>query len=89
METPPIPFDLDAVTPRMLIDFREATGVSLMALVDEELELDLKAIPEEAIGGVVWLALRMGGQPEATYEEALDTPFTRIVPAEVSDPDPS
>lgn len=98
METPttdapvvePLPFDLDAVTPRMLIDFKRETGVSLMSLVDGELELDIKTVPEEAIAGIVWLALRMGDDPDVSFEAALDTPFTRVLAAaEVDAEDPT
>lgn len=71
---PGLAFDMDGVTPRMLIDFREATGTSLMSFVSEDGELDLSAVTEEALAGVVWLQLRMT-DAEVTYEQALDVPF--------------
>lgn len=70
-------FDFDAVTPRMLVDFKRETGIELMALVVGG-SLDIATMPAEATAGLVWLAMRMSGNPDATYEEALDTPFTAL-----------
>lgn len=82
-------FNVDAVTPRMLVDFKRETGVSLMSLVEEN-GLKMDALSEECIAGVIWLALRMGGRPEATWDEALDTPFTALAPGEAGEkPDPT
>lgn len=87
---PELAFNLDGCTPRMLLDFREKAGVSLMSFVDAEGGLDLSSLTEEAIAGVVWLALRMK-DPATTYEQALDVPFTEALSAESAAPavDPS
>lgn len=71
-------FDFDQVTPRMLVDFKAKTGTSLFALVGDAGEVDLNGLPEEALAGFIWLALRMSGQPDVTWDEALDTPFTQL-----------
>lgn len=71
-------FDFDQITTRMLIDFKEKTGTSLMALIDEAGEIDLSNLEEEMIAGCIWLALRMSGQPDATWDQALDMPFTSL-----------
>lgn len=81
-------FDMDAVTPRMLVDFKAKTGVSLMSFAAEG-GLDMGSMTEECIAGVIWLALRMGGKPDTTWDEALDTPFTSLAPAPEAEPDPS
>jgi hypothetical protein len=81
-------FNADAVTPRMLIDFKEKTGLSLFAIWEGDgIELD-KAEPE-VIAAVIWLALRMSGQPEATWEQAVDTPFSSLSMGEPAAPDPT
>ncbi len=86
-------FDFDAVTPRMLVDFKRETGVSLMSLVSDTGDIDLGTLPEEALAGMIWLAMRMGGQPDATFDEALDTPFSALELAEddgtAADPTPA
>lgn len=98
--TDKLTFDFDAVTPRMLVDFKAKTGTSLMSLVngDEddadsepgEIEFDLSKMDEELIAGFIWLALRMSGKPDATWDEALDTPFTSLdFVDEDGEPDPS
>lgn len=84
-----VTFDLDAVTPRMLIDFKRVTGVSLLELEWGEDGIDLTALGEEVIAGVVWLALRMSGRAEATYDDALDTPFTILTSAIPDEVDPT
>lgn len=71
-------FDFDRVTPRMLMDFKKHTGTSLMSLASNGDEIDLATMDETLIAGFVWLALRMGGQPEATWDEACDTPFLAL-----------
>jgi hypothetical protein len=71
-------FDFDQVTPRMLIDFKAKTGVSLMGLMNEDGDLSVADLPEEAMAGLIWLSLRMSGAPDTTWDEALDTPFTRL-----------
>lgn len=81
-------FDFDAVTPRMLVEFKRETGVELMSLVGEG-GLNMAAMPSEAIAGVVWLALRMSGKPDATFDEALDIPFSSLTFAEDPEPDPT
>lgn len=70
-------FDFDAVTPRMMVEFREHVGVSLMSLVSNG-EVDMSAMPDEAVAGMIWLALRMSGQPDATFDQALDTPLSSL-----------
>lgn len=77
-------FDFDSVTPRMLLDFKRETGESLFSLVEGG-GVDLSALTEEAIAGFVWLALRMSGRPDATYDDALDTPFTSLNFADAGD----
>lgn len=71
-------FDFDQVTPRMLIDFKAKTGTSLLGLLDDDGDLALTDVPEEAMAGLIWLALRMSGNPETTWDEALDTPFQSL-----------
>lgn len=71
-------FDFDQVTPRMLLDFKKQTGTALMSLVDDKGDLNMADLSEEQIAGFVWLALRMSGTPDATWDEALDTPFTSL-----------
>lgn len=85
-------FDIDSVTPRMLVDFHEKTGTDLMKLFSGESfnTADLDALQ---LAGLVWLALRMNGQPQATWDDALDTPITSLgfgdAPAEAVPPDPT
>lgn len=87
--TDKLTFDFDAVTPRMLVDFKAKTGTSLMSLVEGD-EFDLSKVDEEQMAGFIWLALRMSGQPDATWDEALDTPFTSLdFVDEDGEPDPS
>lgn len=93
METPEaapvtLTFDFDAVTPRMLVDFKVATGVSLLSLVPDDGAFSLASVPEEAIAGIVWLALRMSGRPDATFDEALDTPFAALSLEDAASADP-
>lgn len=71
-------FDFDAVTSRMLIEFKERTGSSLMAVADDKGDFDLRSMDEKLIAGFIWLALRMSGKPDATWDDALDTPFTSL-----------
>lgn len=76
-----ITLDFDQITSRMLIDFKAKTGTSLMAMVDDAGEVDLKALAqqgEEMVAGMVWLALRTSGQPDATWDDALDVPFSQL-----------
>jgi hypothetical protein len=91
--TASVGFDLGQVTGRMLIDFRVATGMSLMSFVDaDEGELDISSLTEEALVGVIWLGLRMSGRPDATFDDALDIPFDALdleAVTEVPTPDPS
>lgn len=83
-------FDFDAVTPRMMVEFKKKTGTSLMSLANAKGEMDLAKVSEEVIAGVVWLALRMSGHPDATYDEALDTPLSRLdLSGEGEAPDPT
>lgn len=87
--TDTLTFDFDAVTPRMLIDFKAKTGVALMSLVSGG-EFDMSVMSEEVVAGMIWLALRMGGKPDATWDEALDTPFTALnLGGEPVEPDPT
>lgn len=81
-------FDFDAVTPRMLVEFKRETGVELMSFVSEA-GVDMATLPAEAIAGMVWLAMRMSGTPDATFEEALDVPFSSLSFAEEEQPDPT
>ena len=71
-------FDFDQVTTRMLVDFKDKTGTSLMALVDDDGEVDLTSLSEELIAGFIWLSMRMSGQPEATWDDALDVPIANV-----------
>ena len=83
-------FDFDQVTPRMLLDFKTKTGVPLFSVVDEKGQVDLANMSEELVAGFMWLALRMSGRPEATWDEALDTPLARLgTPGEPETPDPT
>ena len=82
-------FDFDAVTPRMLIDFKAKTGHSLMGLVGADGNIDMANMDEELIAGFIWLSLRMSGRPDATWDDALDTPFTSLDFAEADEPDPT
>lgn len=77
--TDAVKFDLDQVTPRMLIEFKEHTGESLLSMVDGlDDEIDLTDVSEEVIAGFIWLGMRMSGNPDATFNDALDTPFTAL-----------
>lgn len=67
-------FDIDSITPRMMVDFKRETGRSVMDLIEKG--LDLQTLDELCLAGVIWLALRMSGRPDATFDEALDTPFS-------------
>jgi len=82
-------FDFDAVTPRMLLDFKEKTGVPLFSVVDEKGEVDFTNLSEEIVAGFMWLALRMSGHPDATWDEALDTPLARLGEIGEDEPDPT
>lgn len=76
MTTEKLTLNVDLITPRHMVDFRRETGVSLMGLI--ETGFDLKGLPDEVIAGVIWIAMRLGGRPDATFDEALDTPFTAL-----------
>lgn len=69
-------FDFDAVTPRMMLDFKEKTGLDVLSLAGDG--VDVSEMPVEAIAGMVWLAMRMSGRPDATWDEALDTPLSTL-----------
>lgn len=71
-------FDFDAVTPRMMVEFREHVGTSLLSLVGADGTVDMATMPDEALAGMIWLAMRMNGNPDATFDEALDTPFSAL-----------
>ena len=71
-------FDFDAVTPRMLLDFKDKTGQSLMGLIGTDGAMNLDDLSEEMIAGIIWLSLRMSGRHDATWDDALDTPFTAL-----------
>lgn len=71
-------FDVDKVTPRMLVDFKAKTGVNLLGLFDQQKPEDLLNGDPEVIAGLIWIAKRMGGEPDATWEDALDTPFSSL-----------
>lgn len=87
MSTEILTFNVDAITPRMMVDFKKVTGESLMELVEAGLP-DLTKVSEEVLAGFIWLALRMSGKPDATWDEALDTPFTALGAEEASPVDP-
>lgn len=83
-------FDFDQVTPRMLLDFKEKTGVPLFSVVDEKGDVNFSSMSEELVAGFVWLALRMSGHPDATWDDALDTPLARLgATTEDGEPDPT
>lgn len=81
-------FDFDAVTPRMLVDFKRETGVELMSLISET-GVDMSTMAAETIAGMIWLALRMSGKPDATFDDALDVPFSALAFAEEQPADPT
>jgi hypothetical protein len=82
-------FDVNQVTPRMLVDFKEKTGVNLLSLFDGKEPADLMTGDPEVIAGLIWIAKRMGGDPDATWEDALDTPFSTLDLAGSEAPDPT
>ena len=86
-------FDLDTVTPRMLVEFMAHTGVNLLSLVNASGELDMAdiaALDPKVLAGIVWLSLKMSGHPDATFDEALDVPLASLVGIVASEPpDPS
>lgn len=81
--TDPLTFDFDAVTPRMLVDFKAKTGVDLMSIVDGD-GFEISGQSPEVLAGFIWLALRTSGKPDTTWNEALDTPFSQL---QFADPD--
>lgn len=81
-------FDLDLVTPRMLVDFKDKTGQNLLPLFRDG-EFQIADLEPEALTGLIWIALRMSGQPDATWDQALDTPFQSLEFAEDGDEDPT
>lgn len=78
-------FDFDKVTPRMLDDFERESGSSLFSFMDGD-DIDLTKLSGKALAGVIWLALRTSGQPDATFDQAMDTPVTSIQMADEPDP---
>jgi hypothetical protein len=74
----PLDFDFDALTPRLLIDFKEKTGKGLMSLVDDDGNVPLGDMDELLVAGFIWIALRMNGNPDATWDQALDTPLASL-----------
>lgn len=78
----PLTFDFDSVTPRMLVDFEDKVGQSLTSFLSDKGTLDMLDMPSAALCGFVWLSLRMSGQPDATWDDALDTPFASLEFAE-------
>jgi hypothetical protein len=82
--------DFDRVTPRMLIEFKERTGVALMSLAGEDGQFDLESLSGELVAGIIWISLRTGARPEATWEDALDTPLVSLMAtSEVAAEDPT
>lgn len=66
-------FDFDKVTSRMLDDFERETGTSLFEFMVAD-GLDVSKLSGKSLAGVIWLAMRTSGQPDATFEDAMDTP---------------
>lgn len=92
--TPPtkvLTFDMDAVTPRMLVDFKAHTGHNLFDVIKDDEPIDLERMDPILVAGFIYIALRMGGNPDATFDEALDMPLTKLTlpTEEVHPPDPS
>lgn len=81
-------FDFDSLTGRMLEDFERKTGVSLLAMAGDKNELDLSSMPMTAISGIIWLALKMSGYPDATYDDARDIPLAKLSFVEEPPADP-
>lgn len=68
--------DFDRVTPRMLIDFKEKSGRSLMAMFEDG-DLDPSKLDEVTVAALIWIVMRMD-RPDATWDEALDAPFNSL-----------
>ena len=58
----------------MLVDFKRVTGSNLTEIA----AMDPSTLEPEVLAGLIWLAMRMSGQPDATYDDALDIPFTSL-----------
>lgn len=86
---PGIEFDLDKVTPRMLVDFKDKTGTNLLGLFRDGSEFAIADMDPETLTGLIWVALRMSSAPDATWDDALDTPFQDLEFAEDGDDDPT
>lgn len=81
-------FNVDALTPRMLLEFKEKTGQNLMVLMDQD--VDLNTAEPEIVAGFIWCAMRMGPNPDATWDDALDTPLASLdFGGEAPEPDPT
>lgn len=81
-------FNIDAVTSRMLIDFKRVTGTNLFDVVgDGATPVNFEDLEPELVSGFVWLAMRMSGHPDATYDEALDYPIASLSKLEQSEAD--
>lgn len=82
-------FDVERITPRMMVDFKRETGVEVMGLI--ETGIDLATLDALLLAGLIWLALRMGDRPDATFDDALDTPFVALDfgDEEAADADPT
>lgn len=74
--TTQLTFDIEAVTTRMLVDFKRETGVEFMSVAEQG--IDPSKMEAVVLAGVIWLAMRMSGHPDATFDDALDVPITSL-----------
>jgi len=84
-----VTFDVDKLTPRLLGEFAEQTGVELMSLVDKAGEIDMQRLGSKELAGCIWLAMRTSGRDDATFEQALDTPLSALTFSDDEEPDPT
>ena len=82
-------FDPDALTGELMEDFAEHVGAELFSFMGENGELDRRNLTGKAMSGVMWVAMRMSGRDDVTWEEARRTPFAELADAEKAEPDPT
>lgn len=74
---------LEMVTGRMLKEFADHTGESLLTLGEQwgksDGEIDISSLDVDVLVGLIWLAMKMSGSPDATWEDALDESIVNLV----------
>lgn len=83
-------FDDEGLTGEMLEDFEEITGTSFFSFADPTSgEIDMSNFSGKAMSALMWLAMRMSGLPDATFDEARKEPLGKLALGEEAEVDPT